>query len=205
MRLIKNYFLYEFRCNFEFLMRARLGTESKLFSGDWRLFHSTKQVYSLRTFKAFHHPFSLKVSVHALILLLHQLHSDKYFFRHSDECHRGSKYRLSLLHQHINKLTSALFALLRSADQNGFCAGNVTVLELRSATRELITTPTATAAVAESHVVGRRQAVSTVAPPLYTLQGPPQTSSILLAQNVTFESKEMMVIDEECRVHVNVL
>ena len=111
----------------------------------------------------FHHPFSLKISVHSLILLLHQLHSDKYFFRHSDDCHRGSKYRFSLLHQHINKLTSALFALLRSADQNGFCAGNVTeiVLELRSATRELITTPTATAAVAEADVVGRRQAVST--------------------------------------------
>ena len=42
-------------------------------------------------------PFSLKISVHALILLLNQLHSDKYFFRYSDDCHRESKYRISLL------------------------------------------------------------------------------------------------------------
>ena len=63
----------------------------------------------------------------------------------------------------VNKLTSTLFALLSSADQNGLRARSETeiILELYSATRELVATPTATAVVAEANVVGRSQAFST--------------------------------------------
>ena len=55
------------------------------------------------------------------------------------------------------------FALLGSADQNGRRAGSITeiILEARSAARELVATPTATAAIAEADVVGSRQAGGT--------------------------------------------
>ena len=51
--------------------------------------------------------------------------------------------------------------ILCSANQNGLRAGSVTeiILEGRSATRELVATPTAAAAIAEADVVGSRQAV----------------------------------------------
>ena len=54
------------------------------------------------------------------------------------------------------------FALLCSADQNGFRARSVTeiIVEARSAARELVATPTAAAGIAEANVVGSREAVS---------------------------------------------
>ena len=63
---------------------------------------------------------------------------------------------------HIN-VSNKLTVLLRSADQNGCRAGSETeiVLEDLPATRELVATPIAVAAIAEADVVGRRQAVST--------------------------------------------